>query len=426
MTDQTRCPRARCARRAKFVGESPDRQTPQGPRPRLGRRVSLLVLVGALAAGALAAPASGQSIDGGFESPSMGPGYFYRPTGSAWTFTSTSGIIVPPSDFGSPAAPQGSQIGFVQSNTGDPNDTGVRGTISQSVTFPSAGIYTFGVQHTSREGVNGATRAAYEVQLDGVNVGGTWTPSTSGSFKQAGFTFAAPAGPHVVSLVSVGPSDTTTFVDAVTLAPAPATAGKFSQARFTGDADSRISSAKTYTHAVNFNRTGAAVTVNGVSFANGGTSGSNYSLSVTNSFVNNSSNLTGDSAGLVTDFFYGGTENLTLTGLIPGRSYVTTLYGVGFGGPGGRFIDITDSQGGSISGFDQNTYNSGNGILLMDSFTAASDSITLTLVPQSPGDSFHMYAFSNELVPAVPEPGTLAAVVLPAGIALMARRRHRR
>src|SRR5271170_7566198 len=43
----------------------------------------------------------------------------YDPTGSVWTFTSTAGIVNPPSSLGAPAAPSGSgsnQVAFLQTN----------------------------------------------------------------------------------------------------------------------------------------------------------------------------------------------------------------------------------------------------------------------------------------------------------------------
>ena len=42
--------------------------------------------------------------------------YVYDPGGSAWTFSSTSGIVNSPSSLDAPAAPDGKQVAFLQTN----------------------------------------------------------------------------------------------------------------------------------------------------------------------------------------------------------------------------------------------------------------------------------------------------------------------
>jgi hypothetical protein len=365
--------------------------------------------------------ASGQVSDGSFETTAQpNNGFFYNPAGSPWTFGSTSGIIRPPSDFGSPAAPDGAQIAFLQTNPGDSHHTGVPGSITQTVTIPSAGPYVFSATHARR----GGPVPQYELLLNGVNYGGVrQAPLTT--FTSTSSTMVLPAGTYTLALNSTAPGDSTTFLDAVSLAPAAnANAGTYSSRPFTGDADSGISSSKTYTHAVDFLGSGAT-TINGVLFDDVNATGPNYALTAPNSFNNNTGNnaLTGGARELVDDFRYGGTETLLLSGLTPGQTYTTTFYDVGWGNVGGRVVDISDSQGGFYNGFDANYTGNGNGHLLQYTYTAASGSITFTIVPLVAGDSFHQYAFTNELV-AVPEPGAVAGVLLLGAVAM--RRRQTR
>lgn len=220
---------------------------------------------------------------------------------------------------------------------------------------------------------------------------------------------------------------------AVLLGAAVARAGTITSQNFSGDTDSGVSSANTYTHAVDVN--GAGVTVNGVAFVAGGASGTDathgggwsYSIPTQTGFTNNTNNLTGNINTVARDFLYSGnaataSETLTLTGLTTGVSYKATFYSVGFGGAGTRVQNISDSQGGVLNNYDQNANGSGNGSLLVDTYTATSNSITFTFASTGNNASFHQYGFSNQVVP---EPGSAAAVLAVGALGLLARRRAR-
>ncbi|MDB6171546.1 MAG: motif protein [Chthoniobacteraceae bacterium] len=187
----------------------------------------------------------------------------------------------------------------------------------------------------------------------------------------------------------------------------PASAGTFSYSTFTSDADSGISALLNYTAVADFNGTGLR-SVNGVAFADFGANGTNssYSLSGTGAtFVNNGSNVTGDSNGLVSDFVYtgdtSGNASLVLNNLIIGQSYVTSWYNTAFGGAGGRKIDITPSDTGVAFNFDENYNGASNGLnngnVLRYAFTATAPSITFGFDAVSNGDSFHHYAMTNSV-----------------------------
>jgi len=214
---------------------------------------------------------------------------------------------------------------------------------------------------------------------------------------------------------------------------ATANAGIITSQLFTGDADSGVSSANTYTHAVDVNGTGA--TVNGVTFVPGGASGTDathggswtFSIPSQNAFVNNTNNLTGSINQIARDFLYSGsattaTETLTLSGLTPGQKYRAVFYNVGFGGPGGRIQNVTDDQGGALNGYDENGPGDKNGSLIIDDYTATAASITITIASQGNNISFHQYGFSNQVVP---EPAS-AGLLLIGATGLLARRRRAR
>jgi hypothetical protein len=188
-----------------------------------------------------------------------------------------------------------------------------------------------------------------------------------------------------------------------TLATNVRAAGTFSDTNFTGDADSGINAGSVYTHALNF-LTDDNLTINGAVFTGTGSgtaapATNTYSVVGTNgTFTNNANNLVGNSDGLATNFVYNGNPQvLTLNSLIAGQSYVTTFYSVGFGPVGDRVVDISTSDGGVLTGYDQNQAGSGNGNRLSYSFVATAPTQTFTITPQNPGNTFHNYALSNRL-----------------------------
>jgi hypothetical protein len=178
---------------------------------------------------------------------------------------------------------------------------------------------------------------------------------------------------------------------------------------------------------------GTGTTVNGVVFVPGGASGTDavhgggwsYSIPAQNAFTGNGNNLTGGMNALASNFLYSGnpgtaTETLTLTGLTPGVTYKAQFYSVGFGGPGTRLQNISDSQGGVLNNYDQNANGDKNGSLLIDTYTAAGNSITFTFDSLGGNASYHQYGFSNQ---AVPEPATVGSLAL-AALGILARRRR--
>jgi hypothetical protein len=173
---------------------------------------------------------------------------------------------------------------------------------------------------------------------------------------------------------------------------------------FNGDANSGVSSSKTYTHAVDL--AGSALTINGVSFEAGTQTGSNYTFTAPGlSSVAGGSGVSGQMCSLVSNcYFSGGSQTdpqtLQLTGLATNTSYRMVFYNRGWGNAGERVINITDSQGGSYSGYDQNWAGNGNGNLLVASYTTgpAETSITFNFTSVNPNNSFHQYGFSNEIV----------------------------
>ncbi len=200
------------------------------------------------------------------------------------------------------------------------------------------------------------------------------------------------------------------YFDDLRLVPTVSPAGTFSIHPWTGDHDSGISSDKVYTHTGKFSGEGndgePFFAGNGVYFERDmDRSGTNWTLTgpATNVFdTTNPVNVTGDGAALARGFFYGDQDDnhpmLTLMNLAPGTTYVATFYTVGYGGAGGRFTDITPGDNPrNPTRVDQNSAGSGNGQLITYTYTATGTEMSFAFDALVTGDSWHHYAFSNEV-----------------------------
>ena len=185
---------------------------------------------------------------------------------------------------------------------------------------------------------------------------------------------------------------------------ASAHAGTFNLYTLTGDADSGISANDAFTHAIDINGNGNT-TVNGAVFTAsfGGNPGNQGNIPGTNNYSTTGlpntfggytpPNVGGTIGSLMQNFNYGGNpETVTLNNLRVGQQYTTNFYSDSFGSPGGRLVGVTTSDGGSIN-FDQNI----GGTRLQYTFVAAATSMTYTITPTVPGDTFHNYAFTNKM-----------------------------
>jgi len=154
---------------------------------------------------AASTPALGNS---GFETPNLAGAYQYSPSGATWVFTAGAGITGNGNAFtsGNGAAPEGSQVGFLQGN----------GMVAQTVNL-AAGSHTLSFQSAQRGNHQIGTQVVL-VQLDGVTVGQYQPPGTAYSgYTTPAFTVAS-SGSHTISLVGAGSgSDFTAFVDDVRL-----------------------------------------------------------------------------------------------------------------------------------------------------------------------------------------------------------------
>jgi hypothetical protein len=235
-----------------------------------------------------------------------------------------------------------------------------------------------------------------------------------------------------------------------------ASAGDFSlSGPLTDDASSLIDPANIYTHAISG---GTAATVNGVNFEvlSPGVTPVNFSWTSTggqNEVLNNNGDwnpglggVTGSGLiSLLQSFTYAGaganagqSQTFTLSGLVPGTLYDTRLYIRTWDTEAsGRPIDFTFTNGAEIDTYNGlledrpgtvlGTLNEQQAFFLQYEFTAqGTDLIINAAVPSAAvadSGSFHLYGLSTQVVP---EPATVALLVLGIGLFSMSRMGHRR
>ncbi len=199
--------------------------------------------------------------------------------------------------------------------------------------------------------------------------------------------------------------------------------GVWSMDRWTGDADSQISSSKTYTHKVDCGKLGSFTTINSVNFDYQSTTairaggltvptasetskpwtltnyGNPYTTNTTaaiNFFPTSSGSYT-----LVKDFYYSGTatltEGVTISGLTPGQTNIFTLYTVGWDTREVRKVRALTSNNGVTTTLDMGAQGKPKGTLFKYTYVVpANGSLTVSLTGINAA-SWHNYAFSNEV-----------------------------
>lgn len=152
--------------------------------------------------------------NGSFESVKVGADGFYafvyNPTVDGWTFNGNAGITGNNSGFtsGNPAAPDGSQVAFVQ----------MQGWIGVSATL-SAGTYTISAKTANRANYGPAQTVV--VTVDGNEVG-RFTGGTNYVVSTTA-PFSVTAGPHEIRFLGQATGDATLFLDQVTVQSATST-----------------------------------------------------------------------------------------------------------------------------------------------------------------------------------------------------------
>ncbi|MEY2408053.1 MAG: hypothetical protein QOF48_723, partial [Verrucomicrobiota bacterium] len=291
--------------------------------------------------------------------------------------------------------PDGRQAAFIQGTAANSLRTTLSGLIAGS-------NYTVQFRANARAG----QKPTVHVGIDGVSVLDTLHNNVTGTnaYRLLAFDFTAAAATAVMSLTNDTVADTTVAIDNFTIAPSTT---RWSYASWTNDATAGIDTTKLYTHAFHFGPSVVDTTINGLVFR--GISGANPSVSGFFSTAGFPSTFTGDvnifnttgggSAGMASQFVYGGTvQSITLTNLLPGTEYVASIYSVAFDTrTTGRAA--TFNVGSDRMTINQDHFGLDNGIIVSYRYVAdASGAITLTYTPtDGTPSSFHTYALANRV-----------------------------
>lgn len=323
-----------------------------------------------------------QAVAGGFESPVLGSGHLYNPTGGGgWTFNGESGIISNGSAFSAPNAPEGVQAAFVQRN----------GSVLQ--TF---GGFTPGVSYTITylAAQRGGNNQTWNTVIDGTVIKANTLASNSYAVRTAAFT--ATAAYHTLSFVgtNLNGGDNTIFIDDVQISSAtPAVPNLSFETPNIG----------TGSGSYQYNPTGGGWTFSG-------SPGSGSGLAGNGSGFNNANAPDGTQASFVQQF---GTITQTLSGFTPGRTYTLGYFAAQRpGNQGGQTWDVkingTVIQSNAAGGADFTAYRA--------NFVASASTQTLSFAGTNlaGGDHTVFIDYVNLVVPIQP---VAAAVVLtsPAG-----------
>ncbi len=154
------------------------------------------------------------NVNFSFELPALGGGNFqYNPAGGSWIFGGASGngsgIVANGSAFGNPAAPLGTQAGFLQGY----------GTIAQTLTGFIPGV-TYTVTFSAAQRSSVATGGeSWNVQVDNTVIT-NFNPGGA-SYVPYAATFSASAAVHTLSFVGtdLAGGDNTVFLDNIRIVP---------------------------------------------------------------------------------------------------------------------------------------------------------------------------------------------------------------
>ena len=170
----------------------------------------------------------------------------------------------------------------------------------------------------------------------------------------------------------------------------------FSSGAFTGDADSGVSSTKTYVALGNV--LGGNVTVNGATFLGTGTSGAGWSLSGAGDAFGGGGIMQPLGGAAIANLFdafqYGGPGTVTFSNLTAGQTYVATFYNQAWGLGANRTQGITSADGANYI-YNEDALAAST---LRYTFVATGASTSVTMTAKNPGSNFHYYGLSNEQV----------------------------
>ena len=270
-------------------------------------------------------------------------------------------------------------------------------TASATVTVTAAVAAVIGTQPSAQTIFSGTTSTLTVSATASAPLSYQWYQGTSGTTTTSVGTGAASfTTPSLTSTTSYWVRVTSNGVSVDSATAVVTVVAAWAYTAWTNDADSGITSASTYTTAVNLG--GSAVTVNNVQFAATATSGTGYSIGGNIlTLSSGASAVTGNSATLANNFIYGGNpqRTVTLTNLTPGSMYETSLFSYGWEASGRV---QTFASGSNTLTLDQDVYGNTNGIRIVYTFVADNTGTKVLTITPAASNTFHLSALANRLL----------------------------
>lgn len=149
--------------------------------------------------------------DSSFENPPQNGGFAYGPTVTGVAFFNGAGVAANGSAWGFPAAPEGTQVGFLQGTS----------YLSMNVSGLTAGsAYTVRFWIAPRP----AGGTPVTVSFNGTSLGPAFTPGQPGFLEVSTPAFTAPGATGTITFATNATTDLSTAIDAVTIVPVAAPA----------------------------------------------------------------------------------------------------------------------------------------------------------------------------------------------------------
>ena len=356
----------------------------------------------------------------GFEVPDKGnPGWEYAPAGASWGFSATAGLSGPNGPWkcnSTSPDPLGNQFAFLQYDASITQDmSGLLVGTNYTVRFYEAYRTTKDpgndLQVILDEGLG--TEATIYSNADVTNATWAWRESD---------LFVAAKSSYTLTFRSTypdGSGDQTTIIDGVSVDVVGVPFG-ISYVPVKDDVNCGIQAYRNYTHAIDFQQSGTAATVNGVVFDSVSGNGAGFSRVVANGGSNNHNgagvvSTSGNLANLMQGFIFNGSplkdgsglHTCTLSGLTAGVTYDLRIYSHAWTIPGGRpntlVFDVGGAAEASTGEIDQDDAtsvgmaNTNTSYYINYRFTATESSIVFTAANSVGSDaSWHLYGLTCE------------------------------
>ena len=354
----------------------------------------------------------------GFEVPDKGnTGYEYEPAGASWGFSATAGVSGPNGPWkcnSTSPDPLGDQFAYLQYDASITQDmSGLTIGVSYKLNFYESYRTTKppgnDLQVILDEGLASETTIYNNADVDVA----TWALRESDSFTAAKSSYTL----TFRSTYPDGSGDQTTIIDGVSLNVAGVS--PISYVHVNTDTDSGIKASRNYTHAIDFQSSGAIATINGVAFTAMSGSGAGFTHTVADPTANSHHgegivSTSGGLRNLMQGFIYNGSpdtdgtglQTYTLSGLTSGTTYDLRIYTHSWGSSGTRTNTLVFDVGGAavstgeINEDDATTVGLpawNNSYYINYRFTATGSTFVFTAANAVDSDaSWHLYGLTCE------------------------------